>query len=108
MRDVTLDELRAVLRSCALNLIRRGADGSLRLSADRWRLDEVKADAIVFRSLRRDAADAEQVLEVDLSGVERVTWDRLPKQQARSQVRFHLANGDLWTFSGELVAPSSK
>jgi hypothetical protein len=36
-----------------------------------------------------------------------VAWDRLPKQQARSQVRFHLASGDLWTFSGTLAEPAA-
>jgi hypothetical protein len=37
---------------------------------------------------------------VRLDDVQRLTWDRLPKQQVRSQIRFFLANGDLWTFSG--------
>jgi hypothetical protein len=108
MRDVTLDELRAVLASSTLNLLRRGADGSLRLSADRWQLDQVEANSIVFRSLPRDQADVEHVLQVAVSDVERITWDRLPRQQARSQLRFHLANGDLWTFSGKLVEPSGE
>ena len=31
-----------------------------------------------------------------------LVWDRLPKQQVRSQIRFVLANGDLWTFSGQV------
>jgi len=34
--------------------------------------------------------------------VARVAWDRLPKQHTRSQIRFYLANGDLWTFSGSV------
>jgi hypothetical protein len=34
--------------------------------------------------------------------VEKLTWDRLPKQQQRSQIRFYLNNGDLWTFSGSV------
>jgi hypothetical protein len=105
MRELTLKDLRAVLGSSALNLIRRGADGSLRLSADHWRLDKVEPSRVIFRSLQRDAADAEQVLEVALSDVEQVTWDRLPKQEFRSQLRFHLRNGELWTFSGKLAEP---
>jgi hypothetical protein len=39
-------------------------------------------------------------LEVRLDEVEELVWDRLPKQQVRSQIRFVLVNGDLWTFSG--------
>ena len=35
-----------------------------------------------------------------LDEVDQVVWDRLPKQTVRSQLRFVLANGDLWTFSG--------
>ena len=38
--------------------------------------------------------------DLRLEDVEQVVWDRLPKQQVRSQIRFLLANGDLWTFSG--------
>jgi len=80
------------------NLLRRGADGSLRLSSDHWRLDE--ANAHVFRFSAREA-DAPP-LEVHLQDVEQLVWDRLPKQQLRSQIRFVLANGDLWTFSGQV------
>ena len=41
-------------------------------------------------------------LEVHLQDVEQLVWDRLPKQQVRSQIRFVLTNGDLWTFSGQV------
>ena len=34
--------------------------------------------------------------------IERIVWDRLPKQTVRSQIRFYLSNGDLWTFSGNV------
>jgi hypothetical protein len=78
------------------NLLRRGADGSLTLSTDHWRLEEATADAFRFSAREEDAPD----LEVRLQDVERLVWDRLPKQQVRSQIRFVLANGDLWTFSG--------
>jgi hypothetical protein len=78
------------------NLLRRGADGSLILSTDHWRLDEVTGNAFHF-SAREQGAPA---LEVRLGEVERVVWDRLPRQQVRSQIRFMFANGDLWTFSG--------
>jgi hypothetical protein len=88
------------------NLLRRGADGSLRLSSDHWRLDELTAER--FRFLAREA-DAPP-LEIPLSDVDRLIWDRLPRQTVRSQIRFVLANGDLWTFSGtvdESVLPES-
>jgi hypothetical protein len=78
------------------NLLRRGADGSLVLSTDHWRLDKLTDEA--FRFVARE--DAARVLEVRLDEVARLVWDRLPKQQVRSQIRFVLANGDLWTFSG--------
>jgi hypothetical protein len=80
------------------NLIRRGADGSLKLSADHWRLAESNPDTFVFTAREEDAPP----LELPLAEVARVVWDRLPRQQARSQLRFRLNNGDLWTFSGSV------
>jgi hypothetical protein len=29
-----------------------------------------------------------------------IRWERLPKQRVRSQIRFRLVSGDMWTFSG--------
>lgn len=78
------------------NLLRRGADGSLVLSADHWRLDELTDDVFRFEAREDDAPS----LEVRLDDVERLVWDRLPNQQVRSQIRFVLTNGDVWTFSG--------
>src|SRR5215471_15692748 len=78
------------------NLLRRGADGSLRLSTDHWRLEEATDEVFRFLAREQDAPP----LEVRTEDVERLVWDRLPKQQLRSQIRFVLVNGDLWTFSG--------
>lgn len=78
------------------NLLRRGADGSLRLSSDHWRLREATPE--LFRFQARD--QAAPPLEVRLAEVQELVWDRLPKQQVRSQIRFVLLSGDLWTFSG--------
>ena len=78
------------------NLIRRGADGSLTLSMDHWRLEGLTAEAFHFVAREADVAP----LDVARGDVARLVWGRLPKQQVRSQIRFHLANGDLWTFSG--------
>ena len=80
------------------NLLRRGADGSLRLSSDHWQLQEATPE--VFRFVAREA-DAPP-LEVRLDEVQELVWDRLPKQQVRSQIRFVLQNGDVWTFSGSV------
>ncbi len=80
------------------NLIRRGADGSLKLSHDHWHLDEATDDAICFVPREADAPP----LEVRWRDVARIVWDRLPRQRVRSQIRFHLANGDVWTFSGQV------
>jgi hypothetical protein len=82
--------------SAYFNLLRRGADGSLRLSSDHWRLDEATAE--VFRFTAQD--DEAPPLTLNLDEVQQVVWDRLPRQQVRSQIRFTLTNGDLWTFSG--------
>jgi len=78
------------------NLLRRGADGSLRLSSDHWHLDELTEELFRFSAREADAPP----LEVRVNEVDQVMWDRLPKQTVRSQIRFVLANGDLWTFSG--------
>src|ERR1700694_816236 len=80
------------------NLIRRGADGSLKLSHDHWRLDKATDAAFHFSPREADAPP----LEVRRQDVQRVVWDRLPKQQVRSQLRLYLANGDVWTFSGQV------
>ena len=86
--------------SAYFNLIRRGADGSLVLSRDHWRLQTHTSSLDTFRFSARDAEAPELV--VQLAQVERLVWDRLPKQQVRSQIRFVFANGDVWTFSGSV------
>jgi hypothetical protein len=82
------------------NLLRRGADGSLTLSTDHWRLevDKTTPEAFHFSAQEEDAPD----LVVLVEQVEKLTWDRLPKQHQRSQIRFYFGNGDLWTFSGSV------
>ena len=80
------------------NLLRRGADGSLTLSHDHWHLDAATPSAFRFSPRAADAPP----LEVIRDAIQRVVWDRLPKQQVRSQIRFHLKSGDVWTFSGQV------
>ena len=79
-------------------MLRRGADGSLVLSADHWRLDVDKTTAEAFHFSAREDNAPDLVVPTETIG--KLTWDRLPKQQQRSQIRFYLNNGDLWTFSG--------
>jgi hypothetical protein len=78
------------------NLLRRGADGSLTLSTDHWRLDAASTERFQFAAREEEAP----LVEVRLEDVERIVWDRLPRQQVRSQIRFVFRNGDVWTFSG--------
>ena len=88
------------------NLLRRGADGSLSLSMDHWRLDA--ATDARWRFVAREAEATP--LDITLADLARVVWDRLPKQQVRSQIRLLFVNGDVWSFSGsvdESVLPSS-
>jgi hypothetical protein len=80
------------------NLLRRGADGSLKLSSDHWRLDATTDDGFRFSAREHDAPP----LELQRQDIHRVVWDRLPRQQVRSQIRFFLSNGDIWTFSGQV------
>jgi len=99
--ELTPDAAAELLRTPRLNLIRRGADGSLVLSADKWTLDERSATMFRFRS--EAVTDMEILwLDVNLQEVQRLSWDRLPKQERRSQVRLYFHNGDVWTFSGYL------
>ncbi len=80
------------------NLLRRGADGSLSLSSDHWRLTEATETTFTFSAREADAPP----LEVRRAEVDRTLWERLPKQIIRSQIRFFLSTGDLWTFSGNV------
>ena len=80
------------------NLLRRGADGSLVLSADVWRLEALTPEAFRFAARAPEAPP----LVLSVADVARTTWDRLPRQHVRSQLRFYLLSGDLWTFSGSV------
>ena len=73
-------------------------DSAATTRVDSAQCDTVTADGFHFVAREVGAPD----LVVRLEDVQRLTWDRLPKQQVRSQIRFFLANGDLWTFSGSV------
>jgi hypothetical protein len=94
-----------LIRGHRLNLIRRGADGSLVMSTDGWHLTDATDETIILTADPPAPPETPQTVIV-LAEVERITWDRLAKQQTRSQVRFHLRSGDLLTFSGRLPDPT--
>jgi hypothetical protein len=93
-----------LLESVSLNLIRRGDDGSLVLSMDHWRFAGLADDVLTFTPEPPAPPETEPLL-ILLSEVASISWDRLKKQQARSQVRIRKTNGDLLTFSGRLPDP---
>lgn len=93
-----------LLRTTSFNLIRRGADGSLALSADKWRLVKADSATFCFQALAPEAPP----LALSLVDVERIVWDRLASQKERSQVRFIFTTGDVWTFSGHVEFPPSR
>ena len=107
MREIDLATAERSLRAGAFNLIRRGEDGSLVMSTDRWRLERSTAAELRFAA-QPPAPSEVDPLVLDRARIERVTWDRLPKQRTRSQVRFHLRGGDVWTFSGDVVEPATE
>ncbi|MBI2756964.1 MAG: hypothetical protein HYX52_09675 [Chloroflexi bacterium] len=100
--EITIEAAVRSLGTTYANLIRRGADGSLSLSADRWRIAALDVRAIRFTAQAEEADD----LILDREDVLFATWDRLPKQHVRSQVRFYLRSGDLWTLSGAFEEPT--
>ena len=104
MRDIDPEAVERLLDGTTCNMIRRGGDGSLTMSADKWRLAERTPTSLTFVAEPPAPADLAP-LTIELAEVERLAWDRLPKQQARSQVRVFLRNGDVVTFSGNLAEP---
>jgi hypothetical protein len=104
MRDMDASAAADLIRGHRMNLIKRGGDGSLVMSTDGWRLHAESEGAL---SLKADppAPPDHPLTVIELTEVDRITWDRLAKQSARSQVRFHMKNGDLLTFSGRIPDP---
>ena len=94
----------AILKDVSLNLIRRGGDGSLVLSMDHWRFASLTDDILTFTP-EPPAPPETEPLVIPLSDIASISWDRLQKQQSRSQVRIRKTNGDLLTFSGRLPDP---
>jgi hypothetical protein len=89
MTDLDAATAAGLLEDVSLNLIRRGADGSL----------------VLTFTPEPPAPPEIAPLVIPLSDVDSISWDRLAKQQARSQVRIRRMSGDLLTFSGRLPDP---
>ena len=104
MVDLDAATAAQLLEDVSLNLIRRGDDGSLVLSMDHWRFTSLVDDVLTFTP-EPPAPPETEPLVIPLSDIASISWDRLKKQQARSQVRIRKTNGDLLTFSGRLPDP---
>jgi hypothetical protein len=107
MVDLDAATAAEILKDVSLNLIRRGDDGSLVLSMDHWRFASLTDDVLTFTP-EPPAPPETEALVIPLSDVASISWDRLKKQQARSQVRIRKTNGDLLTFSGRLPDPPAE
>ncbi len=106
MHEIDPETAERVLDGRVCNMIRRGGDGSLTMSADKWRLAERTPTSLTFVAEPPAPADVAPIT-IELADVERLAWDRLPKQQTRSQVRCFMRNGDVVTFSGTLGEPDA-
>ena len=104
MVDLDAATAAQLLDGITLNMIRRGDDGSLVLSMDHWRFTSLVDDVLTFTP-EPPAPPETEPLVIPLSDVASISWDRLKKQQARSQIRIRKTNGDLLTFSGRLPDP---
>ena len=100
MREIDLDTAARVLESGGYNVLRRSAELGLSMFGGRWRLVERGSDQLTFRPVTSSGATLPDEVNLALGDVARITWDRLAKQEKRSQVRFHFHSGELWTFSG--------
>jgi hypothetical protein len=106
MRDLDPAEAAEILAGVTLNLIRRSAEGGLIMSTDHWLLASSDETAFTFAA-RPPAPESTEPIVVVLAEVDRITWDRLARQKARSQVRFHRRDGAMLTFSGQLPDPDN-
>lgn len=103
MQDIDVDAAARALESTAFNFLRRTAALTLSMSGARWRLAERSPDLLTFRAVAPSGELMPDAMTLALGEVERITWDRLPRQQSRSQIRFQLHSGEQWTFSGHVA-----
>jgi hypothetical protein len=103
VQDIDVDAAARALESTDFNFLRRTAELTLSMSGARWRLAERTPDALTFRAVAPSGELMPDAMTLPLVDVERITWDRLPKQQSRSQIRFQHHSGEQWTFSGHVA-----
>jgi hypothetical protein len=110
MSEIDLETAVRALALSACNFLRRTADLTLSMSTVRWRLAARSPDTLTFRPVAPSGTflPDDEALALPLAEVARVTWDRLPRQQTRSQIRFHFRSGELWIFSGYLEEPQPR
>ncbi len=102
MREISVETAARALESTGFNFLRRTAELTLSMSGARWRLAGRTPEMLTFRPLAPSGLLLPEEMTLELADVERITWDRLPRQQSRSQIRFHFWSGELWTFSGHV------
>jgi hypothetical protein len=102
MQEIDVAAAARALEAADCNFLRRSADLELSMSGAKWRLAERTPETLTFRAVGADGELLPDAMTLSLRDVERITWDRLPRQQSRSQVRFHLRDGAQWTFSGHV------
>jgi hypothetical protein len=103
VQEIDVDQAARALESTNFNFLRRSAELTLSMSGAKWRLAERAPETLTFRAVAPSGTLLPDAMTLSLKDVERITWDRLPRQQSRSQIRFHLRSGELWTFSGHVA-----
>ncbi|HZS01561.1 MAG TPA: hypothetical protein VFE37_22785 [Chloroflexota bacterium] len=103
MREIDVEEAARALEATDCNFLRRSAELELSMSGAKWRLAERTPERLTFRAVGVDGALLPDAMVLRLADVQRITWDRLPRQESRSQIRFHHHSGELWTFSGHVA-----
>lgn len=101
-REINVEVASRALASTGFNFLRRTADLTLSMSGARWQLAARTDDMLCFRPVGPSGALLPDEMRLALVEVERITWDRLPRQRTRLQIRFHLRSGERWTFSGRV------
>lgn len=101
MQEIDVDAAARALAATDCNFLRRSADLELSMSGAKWRLAERTPETLTFRAVGPDGL-LPDAMTLPLADVDRISWDRLPKQQSRSQVRFLFRDGEQWTFSGHV------
>ncbi|MCC7104423.1 MAG: hypothetical protein IT307_04710 [Chloroflexi bacterium] len=102
MAELSLQAALDLLASTSFNLLKTTAEGALVMSVDHWRLSTRQSGALVMGAEPTPDGNVAEPLVVAFDDLLRITWDRLPRQRKRAQIRLYFRNGDRWTFSGHM------